>query len=536
MTQFLDLPPELILECLAHLPLYDLNACLKSGNRVLHAIIVNSVLIWYRLEQERACVEENPYLTGNSVISDRLADLRRREANWLNFTPTSRHTLTLDFRTSGIYDLASDVYLIGDTSDENTSLCTGIRYILTSSTPEGVEWHRVEAGKPIADFGTALVEHDLIAMVTYTPHSDNSEMASVDVLLLKFSTGTPHPQATHPTLHVQDVELHRGWPGISIEIVGDNLALSIVYWNDERRDLDTLHVYDWKAGVLKTTPHAVNNTGITFLREDLIIVPNSLEATLDILHVPAYVIGHPPRLFHSFDLPKLEDGHGILSFQCRGEPNPRPSAQHSGPTTTAKFLPSPQDSLILFSFEVDSWTGITEHMFVLNRTSFISQVAASTAEPTTPWVEWGPQCTRFLDSAPLAMHYITVAAGQRLATIAHDAWRRPAPICVLDFNGITVATQRAQAGPVDGPHATVCVVEADSDGGDEEQMDQLPFAGQYLPFAEPVRSLLPYVETTSKELFDYGAVLLNDENIIGARHGLQFGVGSIGSLEVIHFG
>lgn len=76
-------------------------------------------------------------------------------------------------------------------------------------------------------------------------------MASLDVLLLKFSTAAPHPLAAHPTLHIHDIELVREKPGVSIEIVGENLALSLVYWNDERRDMDTFHLYNWKSGMPK---------------------------------------------------------------------------------------------------------------------------------------------------------------------------------------------------------------------------------------------------------------------------------------------
>ncbi|KAJ7150076.1 hypothetical protein C8R43DRAFT_497076 [Mycena crocata] len=539
MPDLLDLPPELILSCLAHLNLTDIHSCLKAGNRVLASVIVNSVLIRYRLELGRACVEESMKQAGNQALADRLASLRTREDNWRNFTPRSRHTVAVDFQTSGIYDLASDVYLVGDRGDSPMPLCTGLKYMVTPPGPEGPEWRRIEAGKPIIDFGVALAEHDLIAMVTYTPHANDPLMRSIDVALIKFSTGVPHPLAAHPTLHIHDVELFRGRPGISIEIVGRNLTLSLLYWADERRDLDTLHVYDWQSGVSKMEPLSVNNTGIVFLTEDTFIIPNSLDASLDVFRIPASGSDAVPKFIHSFNLPELEEGHSILSFQCRGEPNPR--SMLNFPSTTT-FLPTPQTALLIFTFEVGTRRGSSEHLLVLERPP-LAALAALCPFPEgvtdTDWRVWGPPCARWLDAAPLAMNYITIAAGQRVAAIAHDAGRTPAPIVILDFNPMHVEAQREIGLEVVGEDARVRVVEADCDpdampGGEdsEQKVEALPFAELNLPWAEPVHSLLPYVETVSTELFDYGAVLLNDANVIGAKFGERY----VESLEVLHFG
>ncbi|KAJ7735540.1 hypothetical protein DFH07DRAFT_1065029 [Mycena maculata] len=506
---FLALPPELILACLADLNFAALDACLETGNRLLNEIIFNSVLLRYRKELERACVEENPSRSPKPSVAERLRELRDRDANWLNFTPTSRRTVTLDFRTTGIYDLANDFYLVGDTPDPITMLCTGIKYIRTA---RGSEWRRIDAGKPIVDFGLALEEHDLIAIVTY----DNAQMRSLDIMLLKFSTGEPHPRAAKPTLHVQDVEIHRGRPGISIEIVGENIAFSVLYWADEQRDRDTFHLFNWKSGAGKMTPFPLNNTGLTFLTPEILIVPSSVDNSLDVFRIPPSVDSQLPSFLHSFGLPELEPAHAILTFQCRGEPNPR---SMSTCPSRAKFLPQPDNAIVLFSFQLGrvAQADVTHHMFVLDRARFTRVLDDCDSDAgDIPWAEWGPQCARWLDADPISMHYITTTCGQRMVTIADGARTRPAPIYVLDFNPAHVRRQRA-AGPVDG----VRVVEADEEPGQRRG-----------PFMEPIHSLVPYVETVSKGLFDYGAVLINEEHIIGAK----FGDRSVESLEFLHFG
>lgn len=81
-----------------------------------------------------------------------------------------------------------------------------------------------------------------------TRYDGNTQLASIDVLLLNFSTGGSHSLAACPVLHIHDVEVTRGRPRISVEIVGQNLALVLVYRSDEADDMDTLHLYNWKSG------------------------------------------------------------------------------------------------------------------------------------------------------------------------------------------------------------------------------------------------------------------------------------------------
>ncbi|KAJ7448780.1 hypothetical protein FB451DRAFT_1375279 [Mycena latifolia] len=522
--QFVDLPAELILACLLNLPHPDLVSCLKTGNRLLHDIIANSILVQYRVEQEKACVEENPAHMANSVVSDRLDDLRRREANWLNFTPRSRHSVPIDFATSGVYDLGSDIYLVGDTPDQTTGLSTAIKYIHTSPGSEVPEWHRVDAGKPFIDFGTAMEEHDLIAMVTYTPRTGNPLVVSVEVLLLKFSTGQPHPLAARAALHVHDVQADLGPPGISIEIAGENLAISLVYWSDGEREMDALHLYNWKTGVSKMEPFPVNTTGLVFLTVDTLIVPNLITASLDLYHIPSSDDDAPPRLLHSLYLPELARRHILVSFQCRGEPNPR--AAHTRPSR-AKFRPRSASALMLFLAELVTNGGPpTYHAFVVHRPRL--ERALALCDPDTvgvAWSEWGPLCVRWLDDAAFSVPFITATCGMRMAAVVNHASVDPAPIHILDFNAVHVRAQRsALPGDEDTGSTRVRVVEPDVEANAVVRM----------PFAEPVFSLVPYVDTRSAELFQYAGVLLNDENVVGIK--LKLDDGAVDSLEFLHFG
>ncbi|KAJ6612856.1 hypothetical protein B0H10DRAFT_2222746 [Mycena sp. CBHHK59/15] len=514
----LDLPTELVVACLAYLDFRDIESCLDTGNRLLRETIENSVLIQYQLAQEAASVRENPERIAELNIAQRIIELQRHEATWLNFAHEPSRTITLDFVSGGIYDLASDLYLAGKRLDPNSSTCHGIKYAYTSpGSSDDLRWTEIDVGKPIVDFGSALTEHNLIAIVTRSPCEDDPQWMSLDVMLLDFSTGKPHELATNPIIHIHDIEASRGPPGITMEIVGENLALLIVYWHDENVDMDTVHVYDWKLGTPKMDPFGVNTTGIIFLTEDTIIIPDTADGTLGILYIPpSSESDEVPHFIHSFSLPALHDDHAFDSFQCRAEPNPCMSICRA---SQSNFTPRAEDSLILFSFDAWNHLAPAEYIFVVPRSTLLALLRnADTAE--TPWDAWGPQSSCWPITGPVSKHYITTTAGQRMVTIAADAWEKPAPIRVLDFNPRRVAAQR-RIGPVDGEHATVRVMEA----GSEKDVNQVPFS-------EPVWSTLPYVETLSKEKFDFRAVMINDEDIIGVRYGEQF----IESLHVLHFG
>ncbi|KAJ7879352.1 hypothetical protein B0H13DRAFT_2278870 [Mycena leptocephala] len=520
---FLHLPPELILACLSHLPLSDIFSCVKSGNRLFRDIILASVSIRYRREQARAGVEENTTQTSDFVISDRLYDLRRRELNWLTFAPKSRHTIPIDFQPTGLYDLTSDIYFIGDTADSNTLLSTAIRYMHTSPGSEPPVWGRIDAEKPIIDFGTALQEHDLIAFVTYTLNDTLlPRVASIDIQLRQFSTGAPHPLATHPVLHIHNAELVHGMPAVSIEIVGETLAISLLYWNFETREMDTLHLYNWKSGVSRMSPLTVCNTGLVFLTPEILIVPNSLQSTLEVYQIPLSEPGMRPVLLHELLLPELRIG--ILYFQCRGQPNPRTSTQRP---SRSKFPPTPADALLLFTLQAyGSTEGPTKHIFVVNRAIFAATLESLKDDIANvegvEWEAWGPRCTRWIDATSLALRNITMTSGQRMVSISFEASLHPAPIRILDFNPRHVDAQRA-VGSVDGEHAAIRVVE-------DVQAPDWP--GHLDAFVRPAISLLPYVEITSKEEFAFRSVLINDENIIGVRYGES----GVASLEILHFG
>jgi hypothetical protein len=74
-----------------------------------------------------------------------------------------------------------------------------------------------------------------------------------ELILLKISTGMPHPSVTQPVIHLTETTSTQGQCSVMLEIVGDNLALLLTYRQHLglRADPDTFQVYNWRTGTLK---------------------------------------------------------------------------------------------------------------------------------------------------------------------------------------------------------------------------------------------------------------------------------------------
>ncbi len=74
-------------------------------------------------------------------------------------------------------------------------------------------------------------------------------LASIDVHLLKHSTGQPHPAAAKPVLHFENIHYLPGHCSSRLEISGDSLCFLLNnYFPFINADPVTFIVYNWKTG------------------------------------------------------------------------------------------------------------------------------------------------------------------------------------------------------------------------------------------------------------------------------------------------
>ena len=194
-----DIPQEVLLKVLTFLDVEDIIS-FSSLNRHFRDVYQNATLIVYRAALlEAGMIDISDSSTSPTVtIPEKPALLKQRRESWRtlqmlyqysekvaqNVAPSLR--VQLNFRSSSIYDFSCGVYVLGQerTSHRDTQF---IRYLdLTTARAEGGEintgrvqllrmWPSVQVSKEerIVDFGLALREHDLIALITEAPSSDD---------------------------------------------------------------------------------------------------------------------------------------------------------------------------------------------------------------------------------------------------------------------------------------------------------------------------------------------------------------------------
>jgi hypothetical protein len=71
---------------------------------------------------------------------------------------------------------------------------------------------------------------------------------TLEIRLLRFSTGQPHPLAEQPIVFITTKSLFLGCTNVQIEIVGDFLALLINFKEEQDENEDMFYLVRWKKG------------------------------------------------------------------------------------------------------------------------------------------------------------------------------------------------------------------------------------------------------------------------------------------------
>ncbi|KAG6867361.1 hypothetical protein C0993_003846, partial [Termitomyces sp. T159_Od127] len=448
------------------------------------------------------------------------------EDGWSTLHVDFQRTIPVRHQASGLYDLTAGACVLGDVDRRTLHYCR-----LPQKPDDAVEWSHIPVGHQMVDFGLALHEHDLIAVLTLSPHAQHPDCCMVELRLLQFSTGNAHPLAQTPVLFVEASDWAH--PAVLIEIVGDHLVLVMTHAFLHFQPLlsDRLYVYNWKTGTLKMAAYLPCQTyhGVIFLSPTVLCLPNKRMNTLDVWLIPDDSVVRPnsplPPLkpFLYIGLPPLSRTHILLTSLCRAEPNPAPSGT---PYSRQPSHPAPADAIAVFSVRGVHRATMHTDTFTLfvHRRSLLRLVRARhpdhsaravAAHPLAhvPWDQWGAQSARMFAATPSALAWITTTAGQRCAVDLTRPWEddddddegsaaREQTVTVLDFNPGAVRRLCDADDPSVVVHLDESVIEHEM-------------------FEEPVKTCLPYVSRVLSLKNDsdvpFKGVLLDEERLLGIK-------------------
>ena len=372
----------------------------------------------------------------------------------------------------------------------------------------------------------------------------------MELQLLSFSTGQPHPLAEQPVIFIDERNLSvpLNTQSTKIEIVGDFLVLLISFpeWSMNQ---DMFLLVRWKTGVTHcvrvpgsleirapslilyvqlASPEKGTYNHFTHLSQDTLVIPNLIHNTFEITKIVIDNDDTPHlEIVCVLHLPPLAQSTSLSHICCRSEPKPTGSERLVIPSRSGRpFHDKAEDAIVIFNMSYNHFFRTHMDWFTLtvHRRALLSHIPAayracppfgSTPEPTpalveVPWSIWGPPATRLFMGNPTTMDYTETTAGQRAVMLEGYM---PTPVVARDFNPYAVRAARSLASASgqsqQGDWSTLLP------NGNRMSLkveDSVLTAGSI--FEEDVWSSLPYVETVTEGRYQYDGVLMDDERIL----------------------
>ncbi|KAG6851881.1 hypothetical protein C0991_005308 [Blastosporella zonata] len=521
MTVFLDLPNELILYVLYHLDLPEYLAISLVHSR-FHPLIKSSPYLQYRFASQVAGVTNNPYC--DLITHKRSLILKDREDSWSQ--------MTFDFETqisvghaSKLFLVTDGVCLVGDRSE------AALHYFkLPSVADQPAIWNKfvLDEGLRVLDFDLAIYDNDLVAIATLRPSSTAPNIHFVEIQLLQFSTGHPHPQAHMPTLSVEET-INLETIQISLQIAGQNISVATKIGEGDY--FARLSVINWMTSTTQMTI-AMPTLEIIFLSPTLLLVLNPRNAALDFYMIPSQttISTDPIVPILSLSLPALEDTYHLDGLFCRSDLRIMPSVT---PWSTKPFHTSEGHGILVIHMIVTN-TRYFEHSFsmIVHRSSLV-KLSSAIAEPpsklpvTMEWETWGPSVTCWFETSGTDAIWTVVAEGQRCVMLERSDPDEHFDLMMLDFNPRNVgklldeqARKKAEDNEGDNDN--------DSEGGGVDQNEDYDYDQEkYQRFAsvtdswlsspafkDVVRSKLPNISISRRMDREFHGFLLDEERLI----------------------
>ncbi|KAL1721561.1 hypothetical protein EV715DRAFT_288303 [Schizophyllum commune] len=326
--QLLDLPVELLIRVMFYLDMQSLKAVARVNRQL--AVVASAPV----LKKHYAMITTGMRDASDSTVppDDVLDELNAYEYAWRHYKPLCSVTCSVPRNTVGLYELSGGYMFLGAAGRR------ALHYMpLPMPSHPTPQWSLLTIGENIVDFALALYEHNLVVAVT--SHPDGQEGRDVlEIRLIDFPSGRPHPLAKQDRIFLCTSPADRHHPFLGIEVVGDTMIIATHYSRfDDDNMTSTLSFWDWKQGVKKMSFDAPKSSYTTFifLTEDIVLVPNATNGTLEYWRISTTDTRHPAPLA-VLHLPPLRTGVEYLDLACRAEPNPRADVPRAFPDAPPK--------------------------------------------------------------------------------------------------------------------------------------------------------------------------------------------------------
>lgn len=533
VATFLDLPSEVIILIVCHLPLRGIISCKQLCHRV-RTLIEHSQLLQRHFQTMSGGLED--LFVPGICSSQLLESLEQWEVAWRRLDIGERfarhryHNIlwTVEYVVQGGHVAAMRM------GDSDWHAPPGWSYADISrilSDGEGgaqdsdLAWTNIQLGNAIIPKGYVLdISQDLVVVAFYR----DAIWKRMHIQFLRFTTGKPHDLAFGWTF---ELDLKCKSPSdceIGMEVLGSHLVIIVTRKTRARLPGRHQRIYlaDWTRGYshcVRRVPDGTYFPIITFVSRDLIVLARKHDFALEVCNITGGKDNSlcTLRTVCVLKLPSVNPRTRVR-LQLR---NRTPLATNASmlPVLQSSRLPfksSPADAVLGFDIQArrpgpeDRRFSFWVHHSVFRKYSaeamrssrcaalpaknsrtvmgFMSRLAkrvdhAFTNAPVRQWDEWGPSSTRWSECNGEIRDRQTLA-GTRCAVAQHGS------LLLMDFNPGRLAKLRAQ-GPSKDPSLTAVV------------KPTVISAGRF--FRHDFTSRLPYCATVNTEIKN--RVLIDDE-------------------------
>ncbi|KAI0249993.1 hypothetical protein BJV78DRAFT_1223462 [Lactifluus subvellereus] len=533
---FLDLPTEVIILTLCHLPLRELVACKRLCRR-FHALIEQSQLLQYHFRIMRSGVED--LFVPGICSSEFLKSLEQWEMAWWkldigeHFARHRYHNIlwTVEHIVQNGHIAAMR---LGDSSWHTApgwSYADISRVLLQGDgIPQGDSWKDIQLDRSITPKGYVLdISQDLVAVVYYR----DTLWRQMQIRFLRFTTGLPHDLASKvvPELELKcksssDCE-------ITMEIMGPYLFMIVAYKTRLRMSGRHQRIYfvDWTKGHIHCVRQVRGGTYfpvIAFLSKNLIVLARKRDFSLEVCKIPE---GEDNSTFTLqtvcvLRLPSIHPSTRVRFHIRNRTPLTDDSFTPALHSHQLPFRSSPADAILGFEINVRRYArpgsearrlAFWVHHSTLRKyameagmkhsrvlptpkslrsvrvfaSRLINRIGHTFASPTVrQWQEWGPQSTRWYECSDDLRDRQTLA-GSRCAIVQQGL------LTLMDFSPGRLAVLGAQ-GPCKNPAVKAVLDPTTIRGGRS--------------FLHDITSKLPYCESTKEDV--KSRILIDDEWVI----------------------